>query len=106
MKLNNIYSDIPKHIPDEIFEEILRSDTVKIERIISKGHGTPRGVWYDQTQNEWVILLKGKAKLMFEGNAELIEMNPGDYMYIPAHCKHRVEYTEPDKETLWLTILY
>jgi cupin 2 domain-containing protein len=106
MDLNNIYSNIPSDIPDEIFEEILRSDTCRIERIISLGHTTLRGAWYDQTENEWVILLKGKARLTLESSREVVEMNPGDYIHIPAHCRHRVEYTDPNGETLWLAIHY
>ncbi len=106
MDVKNIYSNIPRHIPDEIFEEILRSDTCRIERIISMGQATPPGVWYDQIQNEWVLLLKGKARLTLVGSNEAIEMNPGDYIHIPAHCRHRVEYTAPDEETIWLAVHY
>lgn len=106
MEVKNIYSDIPGMSPDEIFEVILRSDRCRIERIISRGHATARGVWYDQTENEWVILLKGKARLTLEGSHEPVEMSPGDYLHIPARCRHRVEYTDPDQETLWLAVHY
>ena len=106
MNLKNIYSKIPRHLPDEIFEEILRSDRCRIERIISKGHTTPRGVWYDQNENEWVLLLKGRARLTLEDSRESIEMRPGDYIHIPARCRHRVECTAPEEETIWLAIHY
>ena len=106
MDVKNIYSGIPGHIPDELFEELVRSDGCRIERIISLGHTTPAGVWCDQIENEWVLLLKGKARLTIEGSHCPIEMNPGDYIRIPAHCKHRVEYTASDQETLWLAIHY
>ncbi len=103
---NNIYSNIPEHIPGEIFEELVQSAACRIERIISLGHTTPKGHWYDQDRDEWIILLKGKARLLFKDRSEMLEMNPGDYIHIPAHRRHRVEYTKPDEETIWLAIHY
>ena len=104
--IQNIYSSIPASIPKELFEDILITDRFKIERIVSKGHASPEGFWYDQDQNEWVILLKGRAGLLFEGNDNLIELKPGDYINIPAHLKHRVEWTDPDIETVWLAVMW
>jgi cupin 2 domain-containing protein len=106
MKIGNIFSNLPRPIPDEIFEEIISSKTCKIERIISKGQASPEGFWYDQEQNEWVVVLKGQAALKFQDNEKVIEMGPGDYVNIPAHCKHRVEWTDPHTETIWLAIHY
>lgn len=106
MILNNIFSQIPKDIPDEVFEEIINTNDCKIERIISKGHSTPNNYWYEQEKNEWVIVLKGYAHLLFEENDELIIMKKGDYINIPAHKKHRVEWTDPNKETIWLAVHY
>ena len=102
----NIFNNIPESIPDEIFETIIESDSIKVERIISKGQSSPPDFWYDQDQNEWVILLKGRAGLLFEGNNTPIELKPGDYHNIPAHTKHRVEWTDPDIETVWLAIMW
>ena len=104
-KLKNIFDNVPEFIPDEIFETILLSDKIKIERIVSKGQSSPQDFWYDQNQNEWVVLLKGKANLLFYQN-EIIELREGDYINIPAHKKHRVEWTDPDVETIWLAIYY
>lgn len=104
--LQNIYSSIPANIPQELFQDILITDTFKVERIVSKGHGSPQDFWYDQDQNEWVILLKGRAGLLFEGNDNIIELKPGDHLNIPAHFKHRVEWTDPDIETVWLVIMW
>ena len=106
MDIRNIYSDIQKHAPDEILENILQTDQFKIERIISRGHATADGEWYDQDKNEWVIVLKGNAGLLFEGSDEIVTMKTGDYINIPAHQKHRVEWTDPEEETIWLAIHY
>jgi len=104
--LKNIFSSTPEKIPEEIFQSILSTDRLKIERIISKGHASPEGYWYDQDANEWVILLKGKAALAFEGNKKTIEMKPGDYLNIPSHTKHRVKWTDLSQETIWLAVHY
>jgi len=103
---NNIFSNIPEHIPEELFHKILKTENLKIERIISRGHSSPDNYWYDQEQNEWVILLKGSARLLFEGDNKVIVLNRGDYINIPSHTKHRVEWTDSDTETVWLTIHY
>ena len=105
-KLGNIFSNIPKHTPQEIFEEIITAENIKIERIISKGHTTPDDKWYDQDKNEWVILLKGSAGLLFEGEDNPITLHPGDYILIPAHMKHRVEWTDQNEEIIWLAVYY
>jgi len=101
--LPNIFENIPDNLPEEIIEDILKTDNLEIKRIISKGHASPSGFWYDQKENEWVILLKGKACLVFEGEKKII-LKSGDYIFIPAHKKHRVEWTDPDKETVWLAV--
>ena len=99
-----IFADIPEHLPEELFECILKRDDIVIERIVSRGHITPSGQWYDQTGDEWVILLQGQATLLFEKNQQLINLNPGDYLLIPAHARHRVKWTPPDFNTIWLAI--
>ncbi len=106
MDLKNIFSNIPKDIPKEIFEEIVSVENCKIQRIISKGHSTPDDQWYDQDKDEWVILLQGSAGLLFEGVDNPINLQPGDYFHIPAHVKHRVEWTDNNIETIWLAVRY
>ena len=102
----NIFSSIPDEIPKELFQVILKTASFKIERIVSKGHASPQDFWYDQDEHEWVILLKGHAGLLFEENDNIIELKPGDYINIPARLKHRVQWTDPDIETVWLAVMY
>ena len=81
------------------------SEHISIERIISMGHSSPESGWYDQDKDEWVVVLKGKGIISFEDDSEVM-MEPGDYLNIPAHQKHKVIWTEPDIETIWLAVLY
>lgn len=106
MNLHNIFSGIQKQAQGEIFDTIISSGQCKIERIISRGHTTDDGYWYDQANDEWVLLLKGSAGLLFEGGNEIVIMKPGDYVNIPAHQKHRVEWTASNEETIWLAVHY
>ena len=101
---NNIFAEIPEHLPEELFECILKQDNIVIERIVSNGHVTPAGQWYDQAGDEWVILLQGQATLLFEKNKRLVRLTPGDYLLIPAHARHRVDWTLPDFNTIWLAV--
>jgi cupin 2 domain-containing protein len=102
-EINNIFANIPAIIPEERFENLLAREKLKIERIISHGHATPTGEWYDQVWDEWVLLLQGTAKLGY-ADGKIIEMQMGDYVFIPAHTRHRVEWTQPDSNTIWLAI--
>lgn len=104
MNPQNIFSKIPSDLTEEAFEEIIRNKSFTLERIISKGHATPEGEWYDQDKNEWVMLLKGRAGLLIEGEKEIKTLQPGDYMYLPVHVRHRVEWTDPEEETIWLAL--
>ncbi len=106
MKIKNIFNDIPSNLSKEILDEIILTDKIRIERIISKGQTSPENFWYDQEENEWVIVIKGKAKLKIIDEDELIELNEGDYINIPSHKKHRVEWTDPEIETIWLAVFY
>lgn len=103
MQHGNIFSDIPAELPKEVIEVLARNDSVKIERIISKGHASPDTGWYDQQQNEWVIILKGAAEIAFE-NGPTICLGEGDFVDIPARRRHRVVRTSGNPETIWLAI--
>lgn len=105
MSESNFFANIPQNLPDELFETIVQSDNVKIEKIVSDGHTSPLNFWYDQDQNEFVLLIQGSAIIEFE-NDESIELKVGDYQIISAHHKHRVSYTDKNKKTIWLAIFY
>jgi cupin 2 domain-containing protein len=104
--LKNLFADIPKNLSDELIETLLQTSSFHIERIVSNGHCSPKGFWYDQDESEWVILLKGRAVLRFENDDESITLNTGDYINIEKHRRHRVEWTDPEQETIWLAIHY
>ena len=101
----NIFKEIPQTLREELFEEIATSEHVKIERIISDGHTSPKSGWYDSAQNEWVIVLQGEAILSFEEGAD-VALKRGDYHNIPAHKRHRVSYTSTEEKTIWLAVCY
>ncbi len=100
----NIFADIPAQAPEEVFTILQAADRVRIERIVSYGHASPPGFWYDQPHHEWVTVLRGRARLCIEG--EYVELEPGGYVNIPARAKHRVEWTSPDEPTIWLAVHY
>ena len=85
---------------------LLETDQLVLERITSRAHSTPASEWYDQKRDEWVLILKGRAGLSFAGQERVVEMNPGDYVHIPAHVRHRVEWTDPQGQTVWLALHY
>lgn len=98
----NIFDQIKPANEREIVEKIFANGDICIERIISAGQSSPEGFWYDQPQNEWVIVLKGRGIIEFEDR--LIELGTGDYIFIAAHRKHRVKFTDLNEETIWLAV--
>ncbi len=100
----NLFASVPDHLAEELVQVLAGNSDVRIERIVSTGHHNPSGFWYDQDQDEWVLVLTGAAKLRFEDG--IMELTPGDHVNIPAHCKHRVEWTTPDEPTVWLAVRY
>ena len=101
--MNNIF-DLPSSLPNkELFESLVSANNILIERIISTGQTTPPGEWYDQDQDEWVILLQGFASLCYADGRQ-IKLIVGDYLLIPAHQKHRVESTSSEPPCIWLAI--
>jgi cupin 2 domain-containing protein len=100
----NFLTNLPADLPEEIFTTLLQAPGVRIERIVSYGHQSPDGFWYDEPTNEWVLVLQGAAKIEFEDGT--VEMGLGDFIDIPAHKKHRVAWTTPDEPTIWLAVHY
>lgn len=103
--MKNLLSDIPGDLPDELFETLVRSGALHVERIVSRGHVTPPGEWYDQPRDEWVLVVQGAARLAFADGRE-VSMGAGDWLVIAAHEKHRVTWTDPDCDTVWLAVHY
>ena len=102
----NLFSQVPAQLADEFIDTILDTNSIRIQRIISAGHSSPPGYWYDQDTSEWVVVLKGEGTLLFADDEQRVHMKAGDYINIPAHKRHRVEWTTPDEPTLWLAIHY
>lgn len=89
--------------PKELYETLAAGDGILIERIISRGHTTPVGEWYDSEEDEWVLLLRGEAVIAYiDGSLTIIKT--GDYLLIPAHQKHRVEFTSSEPPCIWLAV--
>ena len=106
MKQKNIFSNLHEQFDEEIIENLVNAKSIKVERIISKGHASPLGFWYDQDWHEWVCVLEGYAILEFDNDESDLVLGKGDYVLIPAHKKHRVKWTDPNRHTLWLAIYY
>jgi cupin 2 domain-containing protein len=102
----NVFQGLPKDLSQEVIDIIAQSDQIRIERIVSQGHKTPPDYWYDQDEHEFVLVLQGKAGLIFAEEEFLYELAPGDYIVIPARKRHRVEWTVPDEITIWLTVYF
>jgi len=102
--LGNLLADLPQPLPEELFQTLLERPGCRLERIVSRGHATPQGQWYDQAWDEWVLLFKGAAALEIEGREALLELHPGDHLLLPAHQRHRVAWTDPAGETVWLAL--
>ncbi len=103
--LNNLFAEIPVALPEELFQTLLGTPNLRIERIVSLGHASPEGFWYDQETHEWVLLLTGAARLTLDGEGP-IDLFPGTFLNIPAHRRHRVDWTDPIRPTIWLAIHY
>lgn len=97
----NLFQNIPESSEDELFQTIVESKNIRIERILSYGQKTPEDYWYDQEEEEFVLLLEGEAKIEYE-NREIYHLKRGDTLFIKAHQKHKVVYTA--NPTIWLAI--
>ena len=104
MTTGNLFGDLTPESADEHLTVLLAAPGVKVERIVSHGHASPEGSWYDQDWAEWVLVLQGSAEVRFEGAAAPRRLDPGDHLHIPAHTRHRVERT--DAPTIWLAVHY
>jgi len=101
----NLFANIPEHLDHELTSELLRDRSVRIERIVSCGQVSPPDFWYDQAEHEWVVVLEGKATINIEGRSTIM-LGPGDTLHLPAHTRHRVEWTDPQYATIWLAVFW
>ncbi len=104
--VGNLLAQLPHDLAIESCEILAQSANLRIERIVSLGHSSPPDFWYDQPLHEFVVLLSGAACVLFEGQPAPHDLRPGDYLLIPAHCRHRVTWTSPDEASVWLAIHY
>jgi cupin 2 domain-containing protein len=102
----NLLRDLPAAAADEIADTLVGGPPVRIERIVSHGHQSPEGFWYDQNEAEFVVVLAGAARLRFADEAAARTLRPGDWLHIPAHRRHQVEWTDPARPTVWLAVFY
>lgn len=106
MEVANLFEPINDRRAAELSTILAAGGEFRLKRIVSTGQSTPPGEWYDEPTAEWVVLLTGSARLRFEGEADDVALQPGDYVHIPPHRRHRVEWTPPDEETVWLAVYY
>jgi len=101
----NLFADSPGSAGEQVVA-LLSRPGLRIEKIVSTGQSSPAGFWYDQPEAEWVVVLSGEARLRFEDEVRPRKLGPGDFVDIPAHRRHRVEWTHPDQPTVWLAVHY
>jgi cupin 2 domain-containing protein len=89
-----------------LVEVLLRQGETRIERIVSRGHCSAQGFWYDQAEHEWVLLVTGAARLRFAESSTTVALAPGDHVHIAPHVRHRVDWTAPYQDTIWLAVFY
>jgi len=106
VEIRNLLAPLPSVTEAEVFETLIEQRGFHLERIVSTGQATPPGQWLSQDRHEWVLLVVGSAALRFDGSAENLVLKPGDYVMIPAGCRHRVEWTDPNQPTVWLALHY
>jgi cupin 2 domain-containing protein len=99
-----LFAALPRALPGELVTVLAEGPAVRVERIVSTGQVTPPGEWYDSERDEWVALLAGAARLRFEREPTARTLAPGDWLRIPAHARHRVEWTDPAEPTVWLAV--
>lgn len=104
--MNNLFANLPSSLAGELVTVLTQSQHVRIERIVSNGQSSAENFWYEQSEHEWVVVLKGEAKLFFDGDAASTHLRPGDHVLIAANRRHRVEWTSAEQTTVWLAVFY
>lgn len=104
--MTNVFDDVPRALTAERIDVLLDAPNVRLERIVSTGHATPPGEWYEQDRDEWVVVLRGRARMRIEGETDERTLGVGDYLLPRAHVRHRVEWTDPSGPTVWLALFF
>lgn len=105
IEVGNVKQGLPSGpLAEEVTDILADARTARIERIVSTGQATPEGEWYDQDSDEWVLVVEGAARLRIEGEAADRELVAGDWVLLPAHCRHRVTWTRAEPPTVWLAV--
>lgn len=104
--MSNLFDDLSAKLPAERIDVLLSAPGIRVERIVSTGHVTPPGEWYDQDTDEWVVVLRGRARLRIESESDARDLYPGDHVLLRAHVRHRVEWTDDAGPTVWLALHY
>jgi len=105
-RVANLFGSLPVELPAELTETIARGKGVRVERIVSRGHASPPGFWHDQAEDEWVLVVRGRARLRLADDESAVALGPGDHLHIAAHARHRVEWTDPDQDTVWVAVFW
>ena len=100
----NLLTSLPSARDAEVSEALITGEGIRLERIVSLGQVSPEGFWYDQKEAEWVMVMTGRARLTIAGEPQDRVLGPGDAVFLPAHCRHRVAWTDPDHPTVWLAL--
>ena len=101
--MDNLFKSLAPASINESVEVVAQWQDARIERIVSHGHTSPEGFWYDQDEDEWVMVLCGEATLAFDDSTRC-KLRPGDHLFIAAHRRHRVEHTSLTEPTIWLAV--
>jgi cupin 2 domain-containing protein len=104
IRSGDLFADVASQASEEEITILDASKAVRIERIVSTGQASPPGFWYDQEDTEWAFLISGSAGLLIEGEDAPRTLRKGAYVEIPAHARHRVEWTDSEEPTIWLTV--
>ncbi|NHR07098.1 cupin domain-containing protein [Chromobacterium haemolyticum] len=104
---NNLLADIPGELPEELLQTLFSgAKGFRVERIVSRGHASPDGFWYEQDEEEWVLLLSGAAELEYQDPPRRLRLEPGDCVAIAPRQRHRVAWTAPGQDSVWLAVFY
>lgn len=98
--MKNLYDDTLEKPAKgfESFQTLLEHKNIKIQKILSCDY--KNGHWYEQAEDEWVVLLQGEATLEYSDSTQ--KLSSGDFIFIPRTTKHRVVHTS--KDALWLAL--